>query len=58
MRKIILITIIAATGLFADTMTDIASKAVSSEVKEKAKSSMTDKMKDQAWTKYRYIARS
>jgi len=48
MTKIILITAIVATGLFADAMTDMASKAVSSEVKEKAKSSMTDQIKDQA----------
>ena len=48
MKKIILITAIAATGLFADAMTDMASKAVSSEVKEKAASSMTDQIKDEA----------
>jgi choline-glycine betaine transporter len=51
MRKFILITLIAVTGLFADAMTDMASKAVSSEVKDKATSSMTDQIKDQAMSK-------
>ena len=48
MKKIILITALAATGLFADAMTDMAKKAATSEVKEKAASSMTDQLKDQA----------
>jgi len=48
MKKIILITAIIATGLFANPMTDVAGKAVSSEVKEKAASSMTDNLKDEA----------
>ena len=48
MKKLILISTIAVTGLFADAMTDMANKAASSKVKEKAESSMTDKMKDEA----------
>lgn len=51
MKKIILITTVAVTGLFADGPTEMANKAVSSQVKEKAASSMTDKLKDEAINK-------
>jgi hypothetical protein len=51
MKKLVLLTAMATSMMFADAMTEIAGKAASSEVKEKAASSMMDSMKDQAMSK-------
>ena len=48
MKKIILITAIAVTGLFANPMIDMATKSVTSSVTDQAKSAVTDKVKDDA----------
>ncbi|BAF73314.1 hypothetical protein SUN_2378 [Sulfurovum sp. NBC37-1] len=52
MTRIILITAIAATGLFANSLTDMATKSMTDNatksVTDKAKSSVTDKLKDDA----------